>query len=438
MKALRKSILLPLALILAAPASPAQTYNWALSTNGSWDTTSDNWSGAGTKWVNGSGSDAVFAGSSVLVSLSQGITANVVRFNSAAYTLSTSNGSGLTLAGSGAGIETNFSAAASVSISVPLAGTAGFTKTGTGRVVMNSVSTYTGSTVVSQGVLQVATGNDRLPITTDLSVSSGASLVISSGRSQQLNSLSGSGTVTGSGASLATLTLGGNNASFSFAGNMQNGGAGGLAVVKTGSGTMTLTGNKAYTGGTTVSAGTLRNNGTLASAVSVESGATLGGTGTFNGLVTTQAGAHLSPGNSLGTVTFSAGLNLAEGAMLDFELGDPAGTPGLDSDLIVVTAGTLTGSTGAGGVVINLSNTGAFGGGVYSLISYAGATPADFDLNDFAVGSAPSGYSYSFSFGTNAVQLTATAIPEVSPILLAALAGFGMLRRRRQLCFNTV
>ena len=64
-----------------------------------------------------------------------------------------------------------------------------------------------------------------------------------------------------------TLTAGANNTSTTFSGVLQDG-ASALALIKAGTGTLTLTGANAYTNGTTISAGTLQiGNGATGSIV---------------------------------------------------------------------------------------------------------------------------------------------------------------------------
>jgi autotransporter-associated beta strand protein len=97
-----------------------------------------------------------------------------------------------------------------------------------------------------------------------------------------------------------------------------------VLLVKTGAGTMTLSGGaNIYSGGTTVSNGTLVVNnatgsGTGAGAVTVLTNATLGGKGTIGGAVTVQSGGKLvvSAGtNIVGSVlTLSNSLTLASGS----------------------------------------------------------------------------------------------------------------------------
>ncbi len=92
-----------------------------------------------------------------------------------------------------------------------------------------------------------------------------------------IGSIEGNGTVDLGG---AALTVGGNNGSTTYSGVIS--GSGG-SLVKTGTGTFTVSGANLFTGGTTVSQGTLLLNGSLASGVTVDSGGTFGGTGTVTG-----------------------------------------------------------------------------------------------------------------------------------------------------------
>ena len=99
------------------------------------------------------------------------------------------------------------------------------------------------------------------------------------GFSETINGLSGSGTVDGVSGS-PTLTVGDNNATSSFSGTIINT-AGNLALAKTGSGTLSLSGANSYTGGTTVNGGTL-------------SLGTGGSTGVIRGTLTVNTGASVT------------------------------------------------------------------------------------------------------------------------------------------------
>jgi len=110
------------------------------------------------------------------------------------------------------------------------------------------------------------------------------------------------GSLTGEGSVLLganTLTIGSNNQSTTFSGVIQDTGG----VTKSGSGTLTLTGNNLYTGNTTVTGGVLqvsnrRGSGTGTGTVNVQAG-TLGGKGIISGAVTigtgSGSGAFLAP-----------------------------------------------------------------------------------------------------------------------------------------------
>jgi autotransporter-associated beta strand protein len=117
-------------------------------------------------------------------------------------------------------------------------------------------------------------------------------------------------------------------------------------VVKSGSGTTTLTGASTYLGGTTVSAGTLNVNGSLASTATVQSGATLGGSGSVGGLII-NSGGTANPGNSPGTLTVTGNAVWNAGGNYDWESlaanADPAvqTAAGTDWDFMDIS-GTLT------------------------------------------------------------------------------------------------
>lgn len=198
---------------------------------------------------------------------------------------------------------------------------------------------------------------------------------------------------------------------------------------KTGAGTLTLLEQFTYTGATHVNEGTLVVNDSLGDTlVTVGDGATLGGRGSFGGLTTIEFGGTLSPGNSPDMITFLDGLTLSDGSALDFELGTI-------SDKIIVSGGILTGSTSAEGITLNISDSGGFGVGTYTLIDFTGTTLSDFDLTDFIFDSKIGGYDYTLGFNGNKLELLA-AIPE--PATTALLAGGAILlaavsfRRRKQ------
>jgi outer membrane autotransporter protein len=213
-----------------------------------------------------------------------------------------------------------------------IAGTGNFTKTGLGTLTLAGNSTYSGATIVNMGTLQAGVTN-AFSSNSSYNVASGATLDLN-GFNQTIGSLAGAGrTILGS----ATLTAGGDNTSTVFSG-MLTGAGGGL--VKTGAGTLTLTGTSDYTGATTVSQGMLILNGSIASAVTVNSGGTLGGSGTVGG-VSFMSGGTASPGNSIGTLNVNGNVSFAASSVYVVEI-NPQG----QADRIVATGtATITGGT---------------------------------------------------------------------------------------------
>ena len=281
-------------------------------------------------------------------------------------------------------------------------GTLQLTQTGLGTTTLLGANTYTGTTLISAGILQVGNGGAAGALGTG-AVTDNTSLIFN--RSDTItvaNAIGGPGSLTQQGAGTTILT-GANTYGTTLinAGTLQIG-AGGtagslgsgtvtdngalvfnrsdaitVANAINGSGTLTqqgtgntnLTGVSAYTGATTVAGGTLRVNGSLGNtAVTVQSGATLGGNGSIAGPVSILAGGNLAPGNSPGTITVGS-LTLVSGSNSNFELGVPGvigqvALPG--NDLVNVTSNlTLAGN-------INVTQLAGFGAGSFRLFNYGG------------------------------------------------------------------
>ncbi len=133
---------------------------------------------------------------------------------------------------------------------------------GAGTFVLSGSNTYTGSTTVTSGILQLgsatalyagsATGNANINGTLDLN-----------GYNAAVGGLSGSGNVLSSVPATATLTAGANNANSTFTGSLA---ASLLGLTKSGTGNLTLTGTNGVSN-ITISQGTLQigNGGTTGS-----------------------------------------------------------------------------------------------------------------------------------------------------------------------------
>src|SRR5207253_1408311 len=139
-------------------------------------------------------------------------------------------------------------------------------------------NSYSGPTVVNSSLLtaqsSTALGNNSAVVLANVS---GVQLNLSSNVS--IGSLAGGGSNGGNVSLSNTLTVGGDNTSTTFSGQISGFGAG---LTKVGSGTLILAGSNSYGGTTTISAGTLQL-GSGGSTGSIGSGAiTDNGTLAFN------------------------------------------------------------------------------------------------------------------------------------------------------------
>ncbi len=123
-------------------------------------------------------------------------------------------------------------------------------------------------------------------------------------------------------------------------------GHGGLT--KQGIGTLVLTGNNTYSGPTLVNQGRLAINGSVTSAVSVQSGGIVGGSGTV-GSLTARRGGTVAPGNSIGTLNVAGDVSFETGSRYAVEVG-----PNGRSDRIQ-SGGEAT--IGGGEVAVTLENS---------------------------------------------------------------------------------
>ncbi|MGP0852969.1 S8 family serine peptidase, partial [Serratia sp. CY83950] len=123
-------------------------------------------------------------------------------------------------------------------------------------------------------------------------------------------------------------------------------GHGGLT--KQGIGTLVLTGTNTYSGPTLVNQGRLAVNGSVTSAVSVQSGGIVGGSGTV-GSLTARDGGTVAPGDSIGTLNVAGNVSFEPGSRYAVEVG-----PNGQSDRIQ-SSGSAT--IGGGEVAVTLENS---------------------------------------------------------------------------------
>ncbi|QYM79384.1 autotransporter-associated beta strand repeat-containing protein [Horticoccus luteus] len=217
------------------------------------------------------GAANAFSANSAL-SVSPSMTVDLRGFDQTVGSLASSAGAALAL---GSGTLTSGGNNSSTTFAGVASGTGGLTKVGTGTLTLSGVNTYTGTTTVNGGAITLG-GSNLLDPSSDLNVGSGGTFNLSS-YNQTIGALSGAagGTIT------TKVTSGGGTLTVGDATNSTYAGVitGSGSLIKTDTGTLTLTGSNSLSGSLTVDDGTLvlSGGGTLASmpSVVVSDGATL-------------------------------------------------------------------------------------------------------------------------------------------------------------------
>ena len=259
--------------LVVAIFTPGGGTNWVGGTSTNW--------GVGSNWQGGvvpnSVTDgAIFgnAGANPSVTLSSGENVGSIVFNanvnttvSGASTLTLgSSSSAATIAVNGGthAINTpialnNLTISTAVGSQLTLGGAIGpdssnnsLTTTGGGTVVLGTANTFDGPTTITGGELRLGNPNSLQNSTVAVGSKNGLTFTPQIG-AFSLGGLAGSGNLAlaDTAASPITLSIGSNGASTTYSGNLS--GTGGLA--KTGTGTLTLSGNGSYSGGTNILSG---------------------------------------------------------------------------------------------------------------------------------------------------------------------------------------
>lgn len=227
---------------------------------------------------------------------------------------------------------------------------------------------------------------------------------------------------------------------------------------KAGASTWTLTGVNTYTGPTAINGGTLKLSGAgsiaSSSSITVANGATfdvtgvvdgytigssaaqtLAGRGTVNGDIVIGGLGTLSPGESVGKLTFGGKLSLGGSTLFEIE-GTGRGTAG-GYDAVDV-AGELT---WGGTLTVNFQNA-FISDTTFDLFALGGGQQGDWDsvvLTGAYVGALTSNAGvWSGTFGDTMVLFSqatgdlVVSVPEPGALSLIGLAGLGLMRRRRR------
>jgi len=168
-------------------------------------------------------------------------------------------------------------------------------------------------------------------------------------------------------------------------------------------------------GRSTIAAG---SGTTLTKAATWESGAILGGSGTYTpGGTFGSAGIHIAPGTSIGTLTVGNAVDLHNSGVLDIQVD---GTQTQQADKLIVTGDlNLTGST------LNVTEIDNHHGTFTSIqiVSYTGTL-----TGLFATQNLPSGYTIQNETGGKQILL----LPEPATMALLGLGALGMAFNRRR------
>jgi fibronectin-binding autotransporter adhesin len=305
------------------------------------------------------------------------------------------------------------------------------------------------NTTLTTATLIIGSGGS-LPVTTDVTlggviggrgIASGSGILTlgdaGGGVVQTIASLASGGTgslnaVVGGSSLLSTLRIDGSTTT-TFGGTI--GGPAthenNLALLREGSGSLTLSGQNTYAGGTTIVSGVLDVSGSISGTTRVSSTGTLRGIGTV-GILEADAGGKIAPGTSIGTLT-AGDVNFNTDGIFEAEF-NIASANSVSSDLL--NAGNLNIHSTATLSLINLgSNIALAENTVFTLIDYSGSWTGAFaglpDDSVFELGE--NAFRISYDGANNAdtsVALIAVPEPGVGAILLVGIAALASRRRK--------
>jgi autotransporter-associated beta strand protein len=273
----------------------------------------------------------------------------------------------------------------------------GFIKEGTGTWIWTGTNiSHSGQTTISNGALQIGNGGTVGTLGPG-NVTDNAALIFN--RSNGINDtnsgvISGNGDVIKRGAGVLTLTK-----THTFTGRMSIE-AGALAI--TNSGSIPNASNIVVTNGALLDV-----SGHTGSTLSLGAGQKMSGNGSIKGGLVMSSGSTLSPGYSIGTLTFSNALTLSAGCTNVFEI-NPAVVGPARNDAVRVFGALTNGGTL---IVTNVGPSTFVNGDSFTLFN-AGSYSGSF--SEIVLPPLPNGLAWDTgTVNTNGVLKVITAVPPV-------------------------
>jgi autotransporter-associated beta strand protein len=231
------------------------------------------------------------------------------------------------------------------------------------------------------------------------------------------------------GSTVADVNTIGGAGDFLFKGSLLNTALALRGLNKSGTGTVTLQAANTYNGDTTIAGGTLIVNGSLQSPfTTVSTGATLGGSGSLQGVLLN--GGTISAGNSAGLLSMNT-LNASNGNFI-FEIGSP-NTRGVTYDAIDVTS-LLTLGTDTNFTFQVLDNYNFSSGDSYDLFNFASIDAINFDITKLDV-ALPTLSSNELTWNTSSFTtdgiVSVITVPEPSLLQMFGIGLISLLACRR-------
>jgi autotransporter-associated beta strand protein len=402
---------------------------------GTWSTNATQWDNlppvivSDTNWNNSTDAHniAIFGGNSGgTVNVSGQILVGGFQFDMPGYTLQSGT---LELSAPQGYVPTIDTGDNDAAISSVLSGS-GFQKLGTGTLALSGDNTFSGTTTISAGAVQISSDKNLGASTNPLVLDSGtlattASMTLGSARTITLDKAGGT-------LDTAAGTF------LSFGGAMSGPGI----LTKTGLGTLSMSGSSNF-GGTVIDNGELYLTGILESSVTVDSG-TFCGTGAVNEAVTVGNGgstsggwnAFLKPGSpgTIGTLSMQS-LFLNTGALFQVDIDSSAPTK---FDQLRLSGSSNLGNGVAALAVTDLGTADVPLDTIFTIVDNTSTQPTSGyfaglpDGSLFYVGANEFQIDYDTGSSLNDIEIVAVPEPAASTM---ALAGFGLLyccRRRRR------